>query len=84
MDLLGEADAEPLAAEEPLDGESNPLVGPDESMPIAMINSYSVINDPTHGVLSWSFPPAARVTIARGAVPVEPASWGAIKATWTR
>jgi hypothetical protein len=40
-----------------------PNTGPDEDNPIAAISSYSVVNDPDYGQLTWNFPPSARVTI---------------------
>lgn len=61
----------------------NNFVGPDESNPLAEINSYTVVDDPDHGMINYSFPPTARVTISVSATPVESASWGAIKATWS-
>jgi hypothetical protein len=60
----------------------NAFVGPDESMPIAMINSYTVQNDPVHGQIHYSFPPAGRVTIERAVTPVESSTWGTIKSSW--
>jgi hypothetical protein len=59
----------------------NPMTGPDESNPIALIDSYTVYDDPDYGVLSWDFPPCGRVVI----VPMEPtattpATWSGVKA----
>jgi hypothetical protein len=62
----------------------NPGVGPDETMPIQMINLYIVHNDPMFGELTWTFPPAARITVELAATPVEASTWGAIKSAWLR
>ena len=58
----------------------NSGVGPDEDGVIAMINSYTIFNDPDFGQLDFTFPPAARITIEPGnTTPVETTTWGAIK-----
>ncbi len=58
----------------------NTFVGPDESSPIEMISSYVVNNDPTYGVLTYEFPPSARITVTvMDPTPVEVGTWGAIK-----
>jgi hypothetical protein len=62
----------------------NTLVGPDESEPIQEIMEYTVVNDPTHGQLNYTFPPVARITVQRGATPVEAVTWGAVKSLWSR
>jgi hypothetical protein len=59
----------------------HPMTGPDENNPIAMIDSYTVHDDPTHGELTWSFPPCGRVVIVpMNPTAVESATWGAVKA----
>jgi hypothetical protein len=60
----------------------NPGVGPDESMPIEMISLFVVHNDPMFGELTWTFPPAANITVELTATPVEASTWGAIKSAW--
>ena len=58
----------------------NGFVGPDESNPIAMANSYTIANDPDYGVLEFTFPPVARITVTR-TDPTATASttWGGIR-----
>jgi hypothetical protein len=58
----------------------NAHVGPDEDNPIAMISDYKVLNDPAAGILSFTFPPSARITITRlDPTPTEDSSWGRIR-----
>ena len=61
----------------------NPNTGPDEDNPISMISSYSVVNDPTYGVLTWNFPPSARVTITvMDPTPTDETSLSAVKSLY--
>jgi hypothetical protein len=63
----------------------NPFVGPDEKNPIAVISAYSVVNDPDHGQIDFSFPPVARITISRMvSTPTQEATWGGIKDLYSR
>jgi hypothetical protein len=58
----------------------NMFVGPDEENPIAMIDSYTVVNDPDQGELVYEFPPSAKVTIENlGATATVRTTWGAVK-----
>jgi len=58
----------------------NPFMGIDEKNPIAVINAYSVVNDPDHGQINYEFPPVARITISRMvSTPTREATWGSIK-----
>ena len=58
----------------------NPGVGDDENGTVSMIGMYQVVDDPVHGTLSWTFPPAAVVTIvAENPAPVEDSSWASVK-----
>jgi hypothetical protein len=52
----------------------------DENGTIQMISSYSVVDDPTFGMITWNFPPSGLLTI-REAVSsaTEATTWGAIK-----
>ncbi len=56
--------------------------GPDESMPIAAISMYSVVDDPDQGTIAYSFPPSYKITISGAAVPVEATTWGQVKSAW--
>jgi len=44
----------------------NSMVGPDEHVPIKMIECYSVSDDPKQGTMEWCFPPAARISVCHG------------------
>ncbi|MEZ4386946.1 MAG: hypothetical protein R3D98_05110 [Candidatus Krumholzibacteriia bacterium] len=56
------------------------MVGPDEDLPIGMVSSYTVLDDPDYGVLTWDFPPVAHVTINNlGTVATQASSWGQVK-----
>jgi hypothetical protein len=58
----------------------NPGVGPDEKGVITEILEYSVVDDPDHGKLTWTFPPAARITITRmDASPTRTGTWSSLK-----
>jgi hypothetical protein len=44
------------------------------------VTSYTVQDDPVYGMVTWTFPPVARITItAPEATPVAPSTWGGIK-----
>jgi hypothetical protein len=59
----------------------NLYVGPEDNQAIALIASFTVLDDPLYGTLTWTWPPAARVTItAPDPTPVQPTSWGGVKA----
>jgi len=61
----------------------NPGVGPDEKDVVSKITEYSVVDDPDHGQLDYTFPPVARITITRmGSTPTADTSWGAIKSLY--
>ncbi|MCA9750738.1 MAG: spondin domain-containing protein [Gemmatimonadetes bacterium] len=67
-----------MAAHIPFYGNSG--VGPDENGVVSMISTYSVVDDPTYGMLTWDFPPSATITIvANEPAPVEATSWGGVK-----
>jgi hypothetical protein len=67
-----------LVADIPLYG--NAMVGPTEGGVVTMIDSYSVLDDPTYGQLDYEFPPSATVTIeAVTATSVDSWSWGSVK-----
>jgi hypothetical protein len=51
-----------LVADIPFYG--NMFVGPSEEAPVDVIDCYSVKNDPKNMMLTWCFPPGARVSIS--------------------
>ncbi len=67
-----------LVAHIPFYGNAD--VGVDEDGVVAILNSYSVLDDPDVGRIDYTFPPAARITVTVAEpTPVEEISWGAIK-----
>lgn len=58
----------------------NPMTGPDESNPIAMVTMYTIFDDPDYGVLTWEFPPLSSITIVpMDSTPTEAATWSGVK-----
>jgi len=67
-----------LAAHIPFYGYRNAGAGEDAS--IAIIPTFSVLDDPQYGRLDWVFPPTANVVIYPVlGTPVEETSWGKVK-----
>ncbi|MDM7914469.1 MAG: spondin domain-containing protein [Candidatus Eisenbacteria bacterium] len=70
-----------LVQDIPFYGNHN--AGADERGTVAVVNSYSVYDDPLYGQLDWTFPPAARITVrVLGPTAAQETTWGEVRALY--